>query len=63
MISSLKQFFIWLKSEDYRSDNIFSKIQTPKSNISLPSIISENDIKITKNRVDEIINNFNLLQN
>ena len=45
MISTLKQFFIWLKSEDYRSDNIFAKIQTPKSNISLPSIISENDIE------------------
>ena len=40
MISTLKQFFIWLKSENYRSDNIFAKIQTPKSNISLPSIIS-----------------------
>ena len=45
MISTLKQFFIWLKSENYRSDNIFAKIQTPKSNISLPSIISENDIE------------------
>ena len=45
MISTLKQFFNWLKSEDYRSDNIFAKIQTPKSNISLPSIISENDIE------------------
>ena len=38
MISTLKQFFIWLKSENYRSDNLFAKIQTPKSNISLPSL-------------------------
>ena len=45
MISSLKQFFIWLKSENYRSDNIFAKIQTPRSNISLPNVISEINIE------------------
>tara|TARA_B100001248_G_scaffold257220_1_gene239387 strand:- start:642 stop:1529 length:888 start_codon:yes stop_codon:yes gene_type:complete len=45
MMSSLKQFFIWLKLENHRSDNILANVQTPKVNISLPKIISEGDIE------------------
>lgn len=45
MMSSLKQFFIWLKLENHRSDNILVNIQTPKVNASLPKIISEGDIE------------------
>ena len=44
MISSLKQFMLWLKSENYRADNLFEKIDTPKINFSLPNILSEEDI-------------------
>jgi integrase/recombinase XerD len=45
MMSSLKQFFIWLKLENHRSDNILVNVQTPKVNASLPKIISEGDIE------------------
>ena len=45
MMSSLKQFFIWLKLENHRSDNILANVQTPKANASLPKIISEGDIE------------------
>ena len=44
MTSSLKQFMLWLKSENYRADNLFEKIDTPKINFSLPNILSEEDI-------------------
>ena len=44
MLSSLKQFMLWLKSENYRADNLFEKIDTPKINFSLPNILSEEDI-------------------
>ena len=45
MMSSLKQFFIWLKLENHRSDNILANVQSPKVNASLPKIISEGDIE------------------
>ena len=44
MISSVKQFMLWLKSENYRADNLFEKIDTPKISFSLPNILSEEDI-------------------
>ena len=45
MMSSLKQFFTWLKLENHRSDNILANVQTPKVDASLPKIISEGDIE------------------
>lgn len=44
MISSLKHFMFWLKSENYRNDNLFANIDLPKNNFHLPNILTEDEV-------------------
>jgi len=53
MISSLKHFMFWLKSEDYRNDNLFSNIDTPKNNFYLPNILTEDEVQLLISEVQK----------
>ena len=46
MISSLKHFMFWLKSENYRNDNLFVNFDTPKNNFYLPNILTEGEVEL-----------------
>ena len=53
MISSLKHFIFWLKSENYRNDNLFVNIDTPKNNIYLPKILTEDEVDLLISEVQK----------
>ena len=53
MISSLKHFMFWLKSENYRNDNPFANINTPKNNFYLPNILTEAEVELIINEVQK----------
>jgi len=53
MISSLKHFIFWLKSENYRNDNLFANIDTPKNNFYLPNILTEDEVELLISEVQK----------
>ena len=44
-LSSLKQFFLFLQSENYRSDNPTNNVDGPKQIKSLPKLLSEGEVE------------------
>ena len=61
-ISSLKQFFHWLKSENLIKENIMKTINSPKSNHNLPKILNESEMeKIIEASRDENSKDFPLM--
>ena len=53
MISSLKHFMFWLKSENFRNDNLVSNIDTPKNNFYLPNILTEDEVELLISEVQK----------
>ena len=53
MISSLKHFMFWLKSENFRNDNLVGNIDTPKNNFYLPNILTEDEVELLISEVQK----------
>lgn len=50
-ISSLKQFFLFLYTDNYRTDNPALDIELPKQDISLPKVLTEKEVLLLLEQV------------